>query len=464
MGRVWSGLVNSGQQNPAPLDTIKDRTEIDRLVARMEQHLRDESAPALWEDVQFLKNCLIYSGCDAYRRWNAIRLDVVRCLFHGLPFEQFLEIPTGPSFYKFDIMEALDEIADALPIEHLFALSERFQIIPREHNRPRLFQRLVDAPDEAVTLWLQQWIEDRLSTEQAQGAALSSHLKAVSTFTIRWMPDDKDLSPAVAILCRRRDARARQLVADYLFALPWGQDRQATAALLAGLADDKTEQGRSLLREALLAYPDPSALRLLLLGAYRQSDPGEALEIGWQDLGRVDSDQARVAYLDWLGGAGELPPSEAAGQNRLAARVAELDLRGWDGLTRGYLALLLRSRFPALPEPPGVRRSDRAAIGMVRLFNVIRMEHMAAIVYLPVFGIAFLYLRLLDHFLGKPPKPVRLLEMALLVLWIVATLVTQHTHFSGRETLRLRFQMALCLFAALGCFVVVPLAVHLLPR
>ncbi|MDQ2800794.1 MAG: hypothetical protein M3Y13_14280, partial [Armatimonadota bacterium] len=339
------------------MDTIKDRDEIDRLVARMEQHLRDKSVPALWEDVQFLKNCMIYSGCNAYRRWNAIRPDVVRCLFHGLSFEQFLEIPIGPSFYKFEIMGALDGIADALPIEHLLALSERFQIIPREHNRPHLFQRLVDAPDEAVTLWLQRWIDERLPVEEAQGAVLSSHLKAVSTFTIRWMPDDKDLSPAVSILCRRRDARARRMVADYLFALPWGQDRQATAALLAGLADDKTEQGRSLLREALLAYPDPSALRLLLLGAYRQSDPAEAMEIGWQDLGRVDGDQARVAYIDWLGGAGETSRSDVALQNHLAARVAELDLRGWSFLTRGYLALLLRSRFPALPLPSGIHRS-----------------------------------------------------------------------------------------------------------
>ncbi len=90
---------------------------------------------------------------------------------------------------------------------------------------------------------------------------------------------------------------------------------------------------------------------------------------------------------------------------------------------------------------------------------------MAIIVYLPVlFGVAFVYLRLLDHFLGKLPKRLALLDIALLILWVIAAFVTAHTHFSGRETLRERFHMALWLLAAMGCFAAVPLIVHLLPR
>jgi hypothetical protein len=49
----------------------------------------------------------------------------------------------------------------------------------------------------------------------------------------------------------------------------------------------------------------------------------------------------------------------------------------------------------------------------------------------------------------------------MVVVVLIAAAMTSHTHFSGHETLRERFQMALVLFGALLCFMIAAVLVRI---
>ena len=243
------------------MDTIKNKAEIDLLVQRLEGHLHNREIAELFNAVRALSECTIYSDCDTYRQWNSLKPEVIRCLFRGIPLSQYAELPTGFNLYTFDVHQALDAISEEVTEEQILALVERFGL-PNENTAPALFRKLTDSPEESVTRWLQKWIEERLPAEQASGAELSQHLKTVSTFRyVRWLPDDKGLSGAVSILAQRSDPLSQELRGEYLLSLPWGEDRLATAALLAGLTKSKNEANQELLRQALAQY---SGLRFII--------------------------------------------------------------------------------------------------------------------------------------------------------------------------------------------------------
>jgi hypothetical protein len=141
--------------------------------------------------------------------------------------------------------------------------------------------------------------------------------------------------------------------------------------------------------------------------------------------------------------------------SRLASVVSELDVKHWSFLSQGYLGVVLKSRFPTLSPPVGISTVDRFSVRMVQLFTAVRMEHMSGGFYLLLLGgFAILYLFLLNATLGALPEKLIRLDMVLAVPWVLGSLATMHTHFSGGETMRSRFRKALLLFGSALVFMI----------
>jgi len=354
------------------------------IVENIKRHLTASDAMALQADIDEIQNCGLYSDihADAYNSWNKIKSQAVQVLFRGLPWEQFLNLPHGPRFGKWDVIRGLDEIADEISIEQVMTLCLQWQSLPRDTSAPNLFLKLVQSPDDEVTDWLQQWIDKGSCTLATSGISYSEHAKTMSTFMLQWSPDDGQISNAVSILSRRQDTLARRLKSEYL--------------------------------EWCWAACDP----------------------------------AKITHI-------ELSPG-------ISSAISLFDLENWSSATRGYLSLLIQQRLTGMTPPEGIRRYDRGTVGLIRAFHAVRLEHMSCLHYLVAqCGIAWGYIWILNHAIGRPHGALRTADLLVFVVWLFATGSTCHTHFSGHETLSDHAKMALVLFGSVFFFLVVPIVASL---
>ena len=157
-----------------------------------------------------------------------------------------------------------------------------------------------------------------------------------------------------------------------------------------------------------------------------------------------------MAYIEWTGAVlrdvkqREIKLDAA----RFKDELAQLETRGWSIFARGALGAVLAQHLSGI----GRDKSgpvDRAAVGFVRLFELLRLEHMGCVFSIPILiGGGLLLLWLLDLCLGKPHGPPHLSGLCL-ITWIIAAGATSHTHFSGNETVRQRFWMGVIYFGSL---------------
>ena len=121
----------------------------------------------------------------------------------------------------------------------------------------------------------------------------------------------------------------------------------------------------------------------------------------------------------------------------------------WPSLERAYLGERLSCALPGFDPRSVCSALDLARLRLVRAFEVWRVEHMGCAIVLPVaFLIAFLLKMGLDVIATPNGSLAQKLEFGLIATWILALAITSHTHFSGRETLKERYRLALVFWGA----------------
>jgi len=439
-----------------------DPAAIYALVAQLEVSLREGDASSVVATLERLNQYQIYSGNEAYEKLQELQPQAIRFLYGKLPFERLLELPDRTDLSGYEILWALEPLAAEVSLDQLVALSERFTV-PGPGGSPNLLRRLAEAPEPWVTEWLERRIEAALPAEREDGVELSSHLARMANFRyIRWMPDDGGLSDAVRILAQRSEARAEELTGRYLSTLPWGEDRQATRALLSGLMEKATASGRLMLQQALEQHRGPGPLRQMLLTAYAEYEPQDALIRALRDLEQVPSEEVRESYLETLGSLTEQVKASGPGHEELATTLRELNTRGWSFLSRGYLGVLIDLDLPELPYPQGVGRANRLAAWVAQFFSRLRLDHMDWLPAVPALVAGgYLFLLVLWLTLGPPPERLRKFDDTALFVWIGVALVTSRTHFAAREGLGARFRMGVAYFGSLLAFVITAIVIRL---
>jgi hypothetical protein len=438
-----------------------------QYLADLELHLQQEDAPQILEDIRKLAAIRLYSDNAAYEKNKALKPAVIRCLYGKLDLAKFITITEQNYAASYEIYKALESQAETIPVESLLELIEslgwRF---PGAQDAPRLMQKIVATDDEAITRWLQQRIDAVASAERNQGTDFSEHEKTVSAFRyIQWLPDDQGLRETVGILARRQDPLAIQLKEAYLLSLPWGEDRAATMALVTALNDDVSAETLGIIRKGLQKHVRPSPLRLRLLAVLGEHDANEAILTGIDDLRQITDDDARIAYITWLGQAIDEVQQRNLPVNldKIGQALAGIQTTTWQFLTRGFFGLFMQE-CPAKPLSGNQSNIlERGAVRLVRGFNVCRLDHMGCMVSLPVLlGIGFGLMWGLNHLLRQPDKSLDQVNLVALILWIMAWGGTATTHFSGHETLRKQFVMALIYWGFLALFLATILITRIL--
>jgi hypothetical protein len=177
------------------------------------------------------------------------------------------------------------------------------------------------------------------------------------------------------------------------------------------------------------------------------------LTLPWgADLAGADSDDERFAYLQGLEGFLGAIKEKALGVDlaMVRGRIEALDTRRWSFLVRGYLGGLLGKHF-AGGKPGRVSGIlDRASVRLVRAFEIARLDHMGCVISLPICVGAFFLVRfLLNLALGKPKGTPAVAELSVFIVWMIVLGLTSSTHFSGHESRRSKFAMALVFWGSL---------------
>ncbi len=440
-----------------PIARRKNRAaEQQPLVDKLARDLDAGDTEQVLADLRTLAEHTIYSDTHAlWQKHQRLRRKAARFLAASLPREEFCDFLKEGLVSEWAVWEGLAKEPELLSTDGLLAVAKVIGL-PSYHDTEAVRRRLQEDPDPAITDFMQALIESRVEGEAREGRSAEKHSRTLSTFQIKWGVDDKDISTAVEILARRPDEKARELTREYMRTLPWGVDRQASHALVHALDEDRSPRSRSLLEEALEAHTTPSSFRILLLAAFAEYDALDALRRGSRDLGQATTEEQILPYLNWFCGMLDDPNVQVPGSDlaSVAEDVARTPTSNWPFVCRGYLADVVMRMHPGCYRSPNATRFDRFAFGLVRAFSRFRLEHMGCVISIPILiGLGFLLMFLLDLTIGKPAEGLGGVDDIAFCVWIVSAAVTSHTHFSGHESLRERFYLAILYFGAILAFV-----------
>ncbi len=388
----------------------------------------------------------IYSDAE-----QALLPQALEFLYRSAPLEVFLGLTDSRHVFASDLIKVLDRHAGELDTDQIIQ-SARALGLPRPGRGDRLCQAIVRRDDPRFTRWLREWI-DHAAREQHEGSpGFSQHAKLMSGFRyLRWMPKDGDLANAVALLAKRSDLEAHEILKDLLRHLPWPPDRHASLCLLEYFSERDDHETRALLEDCLERHAEPSSFRILLLAAYGDLEPARVVELALRDRGKDMADSLASDYVSWLTRAlAELPGRGIRlDRSRIETLLSEVRCARWPSLDRAVLGEGLARAVPGFEPSSLSSRADRFRLGLVRGFEICRVEHMGCALVLPLaFGLAWLFKKGLDVLMTPAAPLAHKIEYGLIGLWIFALAITSHTHFSGHETLRGRYHLALIFWGA----------------
>ncbi len=440
----------------------------------IELHLQQGNAASILDDIKKLSD-YTFSSEKLGDKNDGMKHEVVRFLFQQLALPEFITILDNDYVAPHDIFDALESIADTLDAVGLLDLIEMLNWdFPGEYAAPHLLQSLIDSQDEAITMRLQGRIDEIAAAEKENGTPFSNHEKTISTFQhIQWMPDDSGLANTVSILSRRCDPTAIRLKQAYLSALPWGEDRAATASLLGGIADIACEENMHIIEKGLETHSSPSFLRVMLLDALSRHDINAAILTGLGDMQHLEGEEIPAIYAGWLwemaweaeqqGLALDADLMSETSSGTTGNALDNIDTSRWSFLIRGSLGVFAGEFLPG--QSPGTVSSvaDRTFFRLVRRFNAWRLDHMGCMVSLLILlGLGYGLMWVMDLVLQRPGGSLSLADDIALAAWVLVCGGTATTHFSGHETIKEQFVMAMMFWGSLILFLATVFIIRIL--
>ncbi len=420
---------------------------IDRLLEELRTRTPDRVLPALHR----LAELETFSD-PQYNAFQELLPRTLEVVYESGPLEAFLGLAGNPHFFSSDLYDVLDAHAAELTAEQLIESANALGLPrPGDGNGGRIHSAIARHPDPRISQWLCEWIRTAArSNDQPDG--YSRHCKAMSGFRyIRWMPDDGDLADAVGLLVKRHDRGVHEFLKDLLLDLPWPGDHFATLRLLEYFDERGDDESESLLRECLRRYREPSTFRIYLLATYGELQPAHALALAFRDRAGALPGEVADDYLVWIGRVLDELPERGVRLDgpRIESLLHEGGVARWPSLDRAYLGEALARVLPGFDPSSFCSGLDRARLRLVRAFEACRVEHMGWVVVLPgAFLLACLLKKGLDVIATISGPGAESLEYGLIAIWILALAITSHTHFSGRETLKERYRLALAFWGA----------------
>jgi hypothetical protein len=236
-----------------------------------------------------------------------------------------------------------------------------------------------------------------------------------------------------------------------LLDLPWPGDHFATLRLLEYFSERGDGESEALLLGSLRRHREPSPFRIHLLAAYGELQPAHALALAFRDKAGNLSEELSDDYLGWIGGALDELSERGVRLDgrRIESLLRDAGVARWPSLDRAYLGERLARALPGFDPGSLCSGLDRARLRLVRVFEACRVDHMGCAVVLPgAFLLAYLLKKGLDAITTTSGPRAQSLEYGLIAVWILALAMTSHTHFSGRETLKDRYRLALAFWGA----------------
>ena len=434
------------------------------LIQELERAVEQRDAPVAAAALRRISKETIYSGNEVYDRLRAMESKLVVVLFEGMQPSEFGKlISESKALYAYLVWSALERVAERVSADALWDMKD-YLGLPAPGSCPMLHTKLAKAGDEKISRQLIEEIDALATTESTGGSSLSGHEKTMSAFRfVRWRLDDNGLQDCVRLLASRSDDAARIACRRYLIELPWGADRQATLALIDGMSARADAENQELFREALTVHKQPAVLRTWLWAAIGEDDPDQCLLGVIGDLGKADSEADRITLIEYLGACLAQIRSQSIAYNvePIAAKAGDVDTTSWSWLTRGYYGALLKTYLPAADAARVSARYERGAIGVARVWEMVRLDHMGCLLPLGLMiGMGWLARYGLDRLLGKP-EHAAWLPVALFWAWIVWAIINVRTHFSGHETVGSKVRCGIVYFVLFLGAVVAAIIVRL---
>ena len=445
----------------------KEKIVIQNLY-NLEQHIQEKDVSRVLDDIKVLSEHFIYSTYKiAYEKNEKLKPKAIRFLYKNLPLSEFVAITEHKYIAKYEIPDALEGLVDKIEAEELLDLIEKLGwCFPSTYWAPELSQKLIDSDNETITQRLQQRIESLAGSEKDAGTSFSDHQKAMSTFRfIQWGPDDNSLTETVYFLAKRKDPMACKLKEFFLLNVPWGEDRSATSSLLKSFKEEGSEENLCIVRKALEKHEKLSMFRLGLLDILSQYNAEEAILIALNDLQKNTDDETRNSYISWM--RTEVDKARIRKTTFNAAKIEEalslIKTSQWSFLTRGIWNAFTNKclGMPLSKSPKSIM--DQFSVRLVRSFNICRLDHMGCGFFIPLLtGLGAGLLWLLSFLIGSPKKELAFLNPVTIAIWIVIWSVTATTHFSGHETPKQQFWMAIAFWGSLLLFLSTAIVIRIL--
>jgi hypothetical protein len=435
---------------------------IDTRFAHIKSGIKQKNVAEVKAALQELKSIQIYSDSDSaqYEEYETLKPVIIGFLYENLPLEEFLAITEKEwlDIYSTEILEALDNYIDGMAVSDLIRICNKLGL-PQEHYSEKLYYRVINDPDPVVTEWLMEWVQGCLSKVDEDAPPASRHMKTISTFRyIQWMPEDKDLSTAIHLIGQRKDESVKDYLKGLLLDLPWPQDHFATISLIGAFSPEGAGENEQILKEALNKYQEPSIFRIYLLKGVVKFDFEGALALGLRDLDQNIPEEFWEEYLNWTWDVlSECEENNIAyDKNRIENLLKQLDTTNWPTIKKGYLGMIVSHHLPGMDPDLVSSKFDRFRLRIIRSFMSFRIDHMGCAIILPILLLlAWLATKGLDIILSPSTPFLQKIELGLIGLWILVIGGTSTTHFSGNETLKQKFNMAVIFW---GATIMLPIA------
>lgn len=436
-----------------------------RIIA-IEQSIERGDAYAAAAILRELNPKTIYSYNEVYDRLHSLEQKLAIVLFDGLSPAEFGQLIRDDNhLYTFHIWEGLESIADRVGVQDLWVIKD-YLGFPSPDEYPKLYQTLARCEDDSLSKQLIETIDRLAAAEDDQGQSIVDHEKFMSMFRfIRWSPEDKGLSDCVRLLAERNDLLAQAAHQRYLQELPWGVDRKATLAMLQGLSatPELAIENKPLFLAALDEHKQPASLRTWLWGAIGETSANECLHGVISDLAAAENDTARQVYIEFLDACfEEIKERELPfAAQPLATQAEQLNTQPWSKITRGMYGTVLQKFLPTADANRVSNRYDRGTISLAKLWENLRLDHMGCLMpLLLMLGSGYL-VDLALNWLWTSPEQLAWLPAVFFFGWIIWSLATMRTHFSGFETIGNKAVNCLVYFSLLLGALISAIAVRL---
>ncbi|MEX1042332.1 MAG: hypothetical protein WDZ51_16995 [Pirellulaceae bacterium] len=426
----------------------------EELISGLEAAVEARDAESAVPLLERLGELFLNSNTGYYHRYEDLKPELLLLLFEQLEPAKFGELLANSSdLYESDFWETLERVAEWYPPQSYWVLREWLGL-PSHTSCPQVHKKLAEAEVPEITAGLIETIGELSAAESTRGIDFFRDEKLINGnfATIRWVPEYAGLSEFVYLLACRKDDQAQDAVARYLRTLPWGIDRQATHALLNGMAAKGSQRNRELLVDALEYHTKPTQLRIWLWNAIGAYDRQECILGVLRELESAVEPNDRIAWIDALypmlfarheTPSGEMTPQEQVDDRVIAAAAEQMDTTAWRAQARGYFGTVLSLTLPETDVSQVSSLSDRWLISLVRIWDIVRLDHLGCGIQLLLIAAFAWGLTIgLDWLLG-PPIRLTWMPRLLFALWLLWGILTIRTDFTGIETLGSKMFFAL---------------------